>query len=91
MDQRKILGIFAWERKDCISTSDPNFEEELKLGITPDESFGEINQPDKNGLKVKDFYQVKNLLNENTNKLEEHNRELWSLMATNMDADDPER
>ena len=31
-----------WERKECISVSNPNFEEEAKLGITPNESFGKI-------------------------------------------------
>ena len=109
----KILFEVVWERKEFISTSDPNFEEELMLGIAPDESFGNINQPDKknhkcldskngpdkknhklldskNRMKVKDSNQVKNLLNENENKLKEHNKVLWSLMATNMDADDPE-
>ena len=44
------------------------------LGITPDESFGKINQPDKknrkcldseNGMKVKDYDQVSNLLHKN--------------------------
>ena len=43
-------------------------------------------------MKVKNvlYNQVENLLHENENKLEERNRALWSLMATNMDADDPE-
>ena len=40
--------------KECISTSDPNFEEEVKLGITPDEGFGKINQPDKKNHKCLD-------------------------------------
>ena len=44
----------------------------------------------ENSMKVKDSNQVKNMLHENENKLEEHNRVLWSLMVANMDSDDPE-
>ena len=101
-------------RKDNITTSDPNFEEKVKLGITPDESFGKISQPDKmnhkclgsengpdktnhkcldseTGMTVKTYNCVSNLLRDNEHKLKERNRALWSLMATNMDADDPEK
>ena len=72
----KIWFEGVWERNECIITSNPNFEEELKLGITPDESFGKISQPNKTnhkcldsetGMKVKDCNQVSNLLQENKN------------------------